>query len=402
MTTTLAVTTTTTTTTSDATTIAAPSTVTASPPARAVPCAEVLPAGGNEPERGRPGRDVQRVELHRCAVGPHSDWLLLRIVDADGVVGWGECSDAGPVQAVVRELAEWAQRPRDLGDLTRRTIAGALEQARLDQAARAAGRPLGARSAGGPESLELYADLGRAPGGRAPSGIAATAAAAVRAGFRAVQLAPFDSSGGDRLPDLAVMRVQAVRAAVGDDVAILVDCRERLSLKDLTPLLESFAELGVARLTDAVGIDRPDELALLRRRTGIPLAGGGFAHRVGQVERVAGLLDVLRPDVKHAGGPRAVLALAGATGAAVSLRNPSGPVATLHSARLAAELGCGPLEYAFGEAPWRAELTGGAELVRDGRLILPTGPGIGAEPDLRHPAVTRVWGGAVDLYRDPC
>ena len=366
------------------------------------------------------GARVQRAELHHVAVSGRTDWLLLRITDSDGVSGWGECSDAGPLTAVLRELRElaaWGQQAPDVGEFTRRTIAGAIEQAELDQAARRAGRPLrdvlaeaGASlgGAGAPagavpaDSVELYADLNRAPGGRAPAEVAATALAAVRAGFRTVKLAPFDTPGGDRLGYLGLARVQAVREAVGDDVTILVDCHERLSLEDLTPLLEPFAELGIGWLEDGVGIDRPADLARLRGLTGLTLAGGGLAHRIEQVEAAAGLLDVLLPDVKHAGGPLAALALARATDARISPRNSSGPVATLHSAHLAAAIGAGPLAYAFGEVPWRAAVTGGREQIRDGRLILPAGPGLGGEPDLRHPEVVKVWSDVIDLRRTSC
>ena len=374
-------------------------------------------AGQATPGSAAVGARVQRAELHHVAVSGRSDWLLLRITDADGVSGWGECSDAGPLAAVLRELRElaaWGQQAPDVGEFTRRTIAGAIEQAELDQAARRAGRPLWAVlaeadagpgapvAATPPTSVELYANINRASGGRAPAEVAATALAAVRAGFRTVKLAPFDTPGGDRLPHLGLARVQAVREAVGDDVAILVDCHERLSLDDLAPLLEPFAELGIGWLEDGVGIDRPADLARLRALTGLTLAGGELAHRTDQVEAVAGLLDVLLPDVKHAGGPRAALALARATDAVVSPHNPSGPVATLHSAHLAAAIGAGPLEYAFGEVSWRGALTGGGEQISEGRLVLPAGPGLGGEPDLRHPEAVKVWSDVIDLRRPSC
>jgi galactonate dehydratase len=69
-------------------------------------------------------------------------------------------------------------------------------------------------------------------------------------------------------------------------------------------------------------------------------------------------------------------------------------VATLHSAQLAALLPAEPLEYAFGEVPWRAELLTAPERIRGGRLTLPDGPGLGAEPDLRHPAIVPAWRGS--------
>ncbi|MDH6134872.1 L-alanine-DL-glutamate epimerase-like enolase superfamily enzyme [Kitasatospora sp. MAA4] len=344
---------------------------------------------------------AQQVELYRCSVSLRTDWLLLRLTDSDGVTGWGECSDAGPVAAVLRQLDGWAEHPLDGGAFTRTTLLGGFQQARADQAARRAGLPLwqwlGGTCTTSAPSVELYATLNRAPGGRAPAALAATAEAAVRSGFRMVKLSPFDSPGGDRLAHLGLARVRAVREAVGAGAELLVDCRERLPLSQLTRLLHAFAELRIGWLQGGVGIDRPEELAELRARTDIPLAGGEFAATVEELKAVAGLLDVVTPDVRHAGGPAAVLALAAAGSARVSLHNPAGPIATLHSAQLAVQLPAEPLEYAFGEVPWRGDLLGGAEQISGGRLTLPSGPGLGAEPDLRHPSVTPLWRGTVDL-----
>ncbi|MER5867986.1 enolase C-terminal domain-like protein [Kitasatospora sp. NPDC002040] len=325
------------------------------------------------------------VELFRCAVSARTEWLLLRLTDPDGATGWGECSDAGSAALVVKALEGAA------GDaFTARTVRGAVAQARADQAARRAGVPLRAWWGGADEPVELYANLNRMPGGRSPAEVAAGAVEAVRAGFRTVKLAPFDAPGDGPLAAVGLARVRAVRAAVGAGIGVLVDCHERLALSELLPLLDEFAELEIGWLEDGVGVERPAELAELRARTELPLAGGEFAYDAGQLDD--GLLDFVLPDVKHAGGPEAVLALAKGAGAArVSLHNPAGPVATLHSAHLAAALPAAPLEYAFGEVPWRAELAG--ERIEDGRLLLPAGPGLGIEPDLGHFAVRALWRG---------
>ncbi|MFE9428001.1 enolase C-terminal domain-like protein [Kitasatospora sp. NPDC006697] len=347
---------------------------------------------------------TQHAELYRSAVGGRTEWLLLKLTDADGVTGWGECSDAGPLPAVLRALDNG-----DADPFTCRTVRGAIRQAQADQAARRAGQPLwqwlGGRELPGPVPLTALLDRAARAGAdhRAPATAARAAAQAVEAGFRSLRFAPFDSAGGDRLAHLGLARVAAVQAAAAGAAELLVDCHRRLPLRELTGLLEPFARLGVARLEDGVRADRPAELAELRRRTAIPLAVRRFTARPGELAAAAGLLDLVLTDVKHAGGPAAVLELAaGAAGPVprVALRNPAGPVATLHSAHLAAVLpGAEPLEYAFGEVPWRASLLRAGERVADGRLAIPAGPGLGDEPDPRHPSLVPVWRG---LLADPC
>ncbi|MFI6515779.1 enolase C-terminal domain-like protein [Spirillospora sp. NPDC050679] len=331
------------------------------------------------------------MRLYRVAVSARTDWLVIGLSDAEGRRGWGECSDAGPPEAVVRRLAEPEAPAGRFLDLT---VRGALDQARRDLAARAEDVPLWKWLGGAdPGPVPVYANINRVPGGRTPGEVAAAALAAVRAGFGAVKLAPFDAPGDAPLPLLGLARVRAVRDAVGPDVRVMVDCHERLPLAELEPLLGDLAALDLTWLEDAAGIDDPPGLRRLRARTPLPLAGGEFAADPAQVLAARGLLDVVMPDVKHAGGVDAALALARAAadgGAAVSFHNPSGPIATAVSAHLTGVVP-GVLEFMFGEADWRPRVVGGAERVRDGLLHLSQSPGIGLDLDVTHPRVTLLW-----------
>jgi galactonate dehydratase len=101
-----------------------------------------------------------------------------------------------------------------------------------------------------------------------------------------------------------------------------------------------------------------------------------------------GAYDVVMPDVKYAGGIRALVAigaLCAKHGAACAPHNPSGPVA--HAASLAA---CAAmpafrvLEHQVDETPRFFAIAGeGLPAPRDGASALPAGPGLGLEPDLR-------------------
>ena len=155
----------------------------------------------------------------------------------------------------------------------------------------------------------------------------------------------------------------------------------------------------MAWLEDAVAIAEVDALSELKAATTIPLAGGELIFDAAEARagRGQGVIDVLMPDVKHAGGVEQVLRIARSVPQlAVSPHNPSGPVATAASAQLfAACPNTTVLEYAFGETPWRSELVGGHELLADGHLHLDDRPGLGVELDPAHPSIRVLWSALV-------
>lgn len=269
-----------------------------------------------------------RIELFLCRVSRRTQWRFVRLTTTDGRTGYGELSDSGPLEDVppylrriaatlpahlaevptMQEVQEWADAV--LGDLpsTRpaRTVLGGVEQAVCDLAAQAreqtVGAWLGATSA--PSPIPLYANINRVPTGRSPQEVAVAAAEAA-AIMPAVKLAPFDVEVPGRPLALAGLdRVRAVRARIGPDVDIMVDCHRKLALAELLPIVDDVAAEGVTWLEDAVEHTDLVGLDLLRSATDVALAGGEFCHERDQLAPAveAGLLDVVMPDVKHAGG----------------------------------------------------------------------------------------------------
>jgi galactonate dehydratase len=209
---------------------------------------------------------------------------------------------------------------------------------------------------------------------------AETAAAAVAAGFTAVKCAPFD--GLDRAGRLAggLARVRAVRAAIGPDVALMVDAHHQIGVRDVLAADGDFAALGLRWLEDVTVLDDLAALAALRVAQVAPLAGGELAFDPAEVTPALAHLDYLMPDVKHAGGPSGALRLAAAAhtaGVRVSLHNPSGPVGTMASLHVAvAAGGSAETEYAYGEAAWRSQAVRPAEQAGPA-LLVPPGAGLG-------------------------
>ncbi|SDL25298.1 enolase C-terminal domain-like protein [Streptomyces indicus] len=326
--------------------------------------------------------------LHPVPVTARTTWLLVR----QGP-GWGELSDI-PEEEAARILASGA--PLHSG-FAGRTVAGGLATAAADAAARAAGRPLADwladRTAGTVHrrTLPLYANINRAVRTRNPDAAAAVAARAVAAGFGTVKIAPWDAlTGPDRIAE-GLRIARAVRDAIGEDRRLLLDAHHLLTVDELLVHADALAELRPGWLEDTAQLHDPQGLRKVRDALGVPLAGGEFAATEDEVLPAlrSGALDVLMPDVKHAGGPQQVLRLAGLAerhGVAVSLHNPSGPVATAASAHLSALLAPSspPLEFMFGEVAWRAETVTPHEPVAAGTYTLPPGPGLGLVPDLSH------------------
>lgn len=359
------------------------------------------------------------LELLESHVSDRTLWHFVVLREA-GRVAVGECSDSGDPAKLVAELKVLTQEMRGHDLLARRTdiveafarrvgelphpeafvtatLMGGLEQMLLDQASQAAGAPLWEWLGGSrPAPVPIYANINRMPGGREPGDLAAMARQAVDAGFAAVKCAPFDVAHPDRpLPAAGLSRLRAIRDAVGDDVALKVDCHERLSLDEVHDVLPDLEDLGIGWLEDAVAIDQVGELRALRAATSIPLAGGErmFAPSEAGAAVSERLVDVLMPDVKHAGGVEQVLSIArGAAELAISPHNPSGPVATAASAHLfAACPNATELEYQFGETHLRSEIVGGLESVADGRLHLDGRPGLGVTLDTAHPSLRVLW-----------
>ena len=257
---------------------------------------------------------------------------------------------------------------------------------------------LGAGGARGDvRSVRLYANVNRSlfATDRTPADFGRVAERAARAGFTTFKCAPFDEvsppSSPERILDDAatgLARVRAVRAAIGEDATVLVDCHSRFERETAPIIADELAKLNVGWFEEPVQPrSDPDDLAAIARWAQMPLAGGESGYGV---EFFDSLLDgeavsIVMPDIKHCGGAVEAVTIgrsARARGKGFSMHSPSGPVSLLASGHATAALPDSlPLEHAVYEADWRAELLTPPERVEDGHLWLTDGAGLGAEPD---------------------
>jgi len=352
---------------------------------------------------------VRDIAVTQRPVNHRGDWIFVAVTDAEGRVGYGEASHSGDdaaTMALLREAvaarlvrqpwndpaASWAildaAAPAGTPRRMAATAASAVEQALWDLRAQAAGVTLatllGASARAG--SVPLYANINRATTDRTPAGFAANAALAVAEGFRTVKLAPFDEvvygtppADRRRLAEGGLARIAAVRAAVGPDVRVLVDCHWRFDVASALSVASVLAELGVGWQEDPVPYeDGPEDTLAVRRAAPLPVATGErliSAAAFGPF-LAAGAADYYLPDVKHIGGIGELRTLAEASaglGVWITPHNPSGPISTLASASVLASVPhAAPLEFVWGEVGWRPTVLDPPERVEAGALVLPT------------------------------
>ncbi|XWN34411.1 MAG: enolase C-terminal domain-like protein [Devosia sp.] len=331
---------------------------------------------------------LDHIAIVPVQVSAKTTWCFVRLEGRDGTIGLGEATAFGHEPIVQQQIAALAGSLATMNAAAARTrvaeamaeakgdgeraALSALDQALFDMNARRKGVSgdalLGAATEG---SVRVYANINRGTVDRSPEGHAKRAEAAVRAGYDAIKLAPFDDvrAGAPRAAvKHGIDRVFAVRDRVGPRVAVAVDCHARFE--------EGTAREMIALLTEAhpIWIEEPlaetaDNASALRRLRshandrGIMIAGAETVTglREAELRIAAGGMDVMLPDIRFCGGVEVALKIAervDAAGLCFSLHNPVGPVLDAVSLSVAA---AAPamimLERTFREDPIQARLT---------------------------------------------
>ena len=350
---------------------------------------------------------ITRIDIETVHVTERVDWTFAHIETDTGIRGLGELNPSvrrSDALGVVRQMADAliGRDPRrieenvalfDPAALDRfgfRALS-ALDQALWDILGKSLDAPVHALLGGAcRDEIRLYANINRATRkDRSPEGFARNAAAAVKDGFDAVKLAPFDGMprGIDRAENAqaGIDALRVVRQAIGPKVDLLVDCHSHFTVKGALEVAAALADLDLYWFEEPIPGDDIDGYLEVKARCGLPVAGGeSRVHRRGfweVLDRRA--LDIAMPDVTIVGGIselKKVAALAEARGIPTAPHGPFGPVTTAASVHAMAAHPAFPiLEYAWGEVPWRHALTLPAEKITNGRIALPQTPGLGIE-----------------------
>ena len=340
-------------------------------------------------------------------------WLFLRIETSDGRVGWGEPVVEGrarTVKAAVKELLNtyllgedptpiedhWQTMYRGGfyrgGPVLMSAIAG-IDQALWDLKGKQFGAPvyelLGGRAR---NRVRVYQWVG----GDRPEGVAKAAQEKVDEGFSALkmnataELRRIDNPGAI---EAARARVATVRETVGPEVDIGVDFHGRASKSMAKRLAKALEPYDPMFIEEPVLPEHNDCLPELAEHTTTPLATGERMYSRWDFKEVFedGAVDVIQPDLSHAGGiteVKKIVGMAEAYDVAMAPHCPLGPIALASCVQVDA---CSPnvliqeqsldIHYNEGSDVLDYLLDPSVFEYHNGYVELPTDPGLGIDID---------------------
>ena len=337
-------------------------------------------------------------------------WLFLKITADDSLVGWGEPIVEGraeTVAAAVTELGHYllGRNPDQIEDIWQVLYRGGfyrggpilmsalagIDQALWDLKGKRYGltvhQMLGGKVR---DRMQVYAWVG----GDEPAEVASAAKERQSQGYKAIkmnacaELHYIDSPG--KL-DQIVRRIASVRDAVGNDFGIAVDFHGRVHRAMAKALVRELDPFRLMFIEEPVLTEHLEALIEVARHTTTPIALGERLYSRWDFKRFfqAGVVDIIQPDVSHAGGiteTRKIAGMAEAYDTAVALHCPLGPITLAASLQLD---GCIPNAF-IQEQSLGIHYNVGAELsdylvdpaifkFTDGYVAIPEGPGLGIE-----------------------
>jgi len=339
-------------------------------------------------------------------------WLFLKITTENGTVGWGEPvveGRASTVKAAVEEMASYiigrdARQIEDIwqvlyrggfyrgGPVLMSAISG-IDQALWDIKGKALGVPVYELLGGAVrDKMKVYGWIG----GDKPSRVAEGARKRVQEGFLAVKMnacSEMEWIDTPRKVQDAIATIQAVREAVGYGIGLGIDFHGRVHkgmakgfMKDLEFLKPMFIE-------EPVLSENSEAFLHLAQYTSTPIATGErlFSRWDFKPLFAQGAVDIIQPDLSHAGGiseVKRIAAMAEAYDVALAPHCPLGPIS--FASALQIDFSC--VNAFIQETSMGIHYNEGADLldylknpevfqVKDGYIDLLKLPGLGIEID---------------------
>ncbi|RKU00069.1 galactonate dehydratase [Burkholderia sp. Nafp2/4-1b] len=289
---------------------------------------------------------ITKLELFRVA----PRWQFLKIETDAGLAGWGEPIVEGRAETTataVRELSDYliGRDPRQIEDLFQVMYRGGfyrggpvlssaisgIEQALWDIKGKALGVSVHELMGGSVrDKVRLYAHVR----GDTPEACAADARKAVASGYTVLKMSVTTEADWVERPssiDAAVGKFAAVREAVGRDVGVGIDFHGRVRRPVAKVLAKAIEPLDPMFYEELLLPGNTDALKEVANSCAVPLATGERMFTRWDFKAVleAGVVDIIQPDVSHAGGIwelRKIAAMAEAYDVAVAPHCPLGPI----------------------------------------------------------------------------
>jgi galactonate dehydratase len=342
-------------------------------------------------------------------------WLFLKVETDEGVIGWGEPiieGKASTVEACVKELMEYliGKDPLQIedhwnvlyrsgfyrgGPILMSAIAG-IDQALWDIKGKFHGAPIHQLLGGAcRDSIRVYSWIG----GDRPSDVGLKAKEMLEAGFTAVKMNATEElqiiDSYEKI-DQAIERIAAIREAVGYKLDVGVDFHGRVHkpmakilVKELEPFRPMFYE-------EPVLPENNEALKEISRHTHIPIATGERMFSRWDFKGLLedGYVDIIQPDLSHAGGItecKKIASMAEAYDVALAPHCPLGPIALAACLQVDAtcynafiqEQSIG-IHYNQGGEVTDYLLDSSVFQFNDGYVKIPSGPGLGIEINEAH------------------
>lgn len=278
-------------------------------------------------------------------------WCFLEIETDEGISGWGEPVLEGHAKTVatcVEEMSDYllGQDPANIEDLwttmyragfyrgggvLMSAIAG-IDQALWDIKGKVFGAPVYQMMGGAcRRKMRVYSWIG----GDRPSDVGAAALEKKNAGFTAIKMNGTEElqyiDSHDKI-DAVLERVAAIRASCGKNFGIAIDFHGRVHKPMAKVLAKKLEEFDPMFLEEPVLCEQMECFPEIAAACNIPIATGERLFSRYDFKRLLtiGGVDIIQPDLSHAGGiteVKKIAAMAEAYDVALAPHCPLGPVA---------------------------------------------------------------------------
>lgn len=289
---------------------------------------------------------IESIELFK--VPPR--WFFIKITTREGIVGWGEPvveGRADTVEACVHELSRYlignsAHAIEDIwqtlyrggfyrgGPILMSALAG-IDQALWDIKGKSLGVPVHELLGGAVrQKMKMYCWIG----GDSPEVVLEQAQSKVDQGYKAVKMnatAAFEWIDSAQKIKGVSKNIALLREQFGDELDIALDFHGRIHKGMVKPLMDQLAPFSPMFIEEPVLSENYDALRHIYSHTSIPIAMGERMYSRWDFKEIlqAGVVDIIQPDLSHAGGiseVRRIAAMAEAYDVALAPHCPLGPI----------------------------------------------------------------------------